>query len=269
MKRLVSTFLLSILYFQSLFASYHLELNTSYDYFRGMPDGSWNGNNGALIAANVGKDLFDCVNAQLGGSYGLYNWDGRGNLVFENPKIVEQIGFITVGFSSSFCQWTGGLVYDRMMANHFGIYDLSPSIDQLRYQVGYSFCDDELGFWGTIRLGRSLKYPLGVPTKFQAIGQMNLFWSHVFQNCAQTTLWLGIPYQDSLMFNGGKAGKFIAGFSFRVPLTERFFLDGNGSYMAARTRQGMAQSRNYGSNICVRTSPTVSTVDAQTAMRLI
>lgn len=251
MKRLLSTFLMILLCFQSLFASYHLELNTSYDYFRGMPDGSWNGNNGVLIAANSGMDLFDCMNAQLGGSYGLYNWDGRGNLVFENPKVVEQIGFLTVGVSSSFREWSAGLVYDRMFASHFGIYDLSPSIDQLRYQLGYLFCSDEVGFWGTVRLARSLKNALGVPTKFQAIGQMNLFWSHFFENCAQTTLWLGIPYQDSLMYSGGKAGKFIAGFSFRVPLAERLSLDGNASYMAARTRQGAIQSRNYGSNICV------------------
>lgn len=234
-----------------LLAGYSLELNTCYDYFRGMPDGSWNGNNGALIGGNAGLCLFDYANLQAGGSYGLYNWDGRNNLVFSNPKIVEQIGFITVGISSSLCGWSAGLVYDRMISEHFGIYDVSLNLDQLRFQVGYSFCSEEFGVWGTGNLSNRQKDALGVPIRFKTIGQLNFFWSHFFQNCAQTTLWVGTPYQNSLMFPNKRAGKFTAGFSFRVPLTERFFLDGNGSYMAARKSSGSVQSRNYGANICL------------------
>lgn len=251
MKKQVATFLIHFFCVKALLLSYTLDVNTSYDYFRGMPDGSWNGNSGALIGANSGMTLFDCAGIQLGGSYGLYNWEGRGNVVFTNPKAVEQVGFITVGASSSLCEWNGGLVYDRMFTRHFGIYDLSPSIDQLRFQVGYTFCSDEVGIWGTHSLTSSHKNALGLPVSFKAIGQMNLFWRHFFENNAQTNVWVGTPYENSLMFPHGKAGNFIAGFSFRVPLTQQLFLDGNGSYMVARTSHGVFQSRNYGSNICV------------------
>ena len=149
MKQLFARVFLSFFWMHGLLAGYSLELNTCYDYFRGMPDGSWNGNNGALIGGNAGLCLFDYANLQAGGSYGLYNWDGRNNLVFSNPKIVEQIGFITVGISSSLCGWSAGLVYDRMISEHFGIYDVSLNLDQLRFQVGYSFCSEEFGVWGT------------------------------------------------------------------------------------------------------------------------
>lgn len=251
MKRQVATFLMIFFSIKSLLTGYSLQLNTSYDYFRGLPDGSWNGNNGAFIAANGSVSLFDFINVQLGGSYGLYNWDGRGSVVFGNTKKLEQIGFITAGASSFWCGWNGGLVYDRLFTDHFSIYDLNPSIDQIRFQGGYSFCSDELGAWGTLDLSRSHKRALGLPVSFKAIGQMNLFWSHIFQNCAKTTVWIGIPYRKSLKHPHGKAGNFITGFSFRAPLAANLYLDGNGSYMFARAAHGVAQSRNYASSICI------------------
>lgn len=251
MKKQVATFLMSFLCVKTLVLGFGLEINTSYDYFRGLPDGSWNGNSGALIGANSSLCLYETVAVQLGGSYGIYNWDGRGNVVFANPKRVQEIGFVTAGLSSSFCNWNGGLVYDRLFANHFSIFALSPSIDQIRFQVGYNFCSDELGIWGTHSLKTDHKLALGLPVSFKAIGQMNLFWSHFFENCAQTTLWIGMPYENSLMYSHQKAGNFIAGFSFKAPLTQQLYLEGNGSYMVARNAPGAIQSRNYISNLCL------------------
>lgn len=251
MKKQVATILISFFWMQALLSGYSLEVNTSYDHFRGLPDGSWNGNDGALIAINSGISVYDCVGLQLGGSYGLYNWNGRGNLVLANPKQIEQIGFVTAGASSSFCNFNGGLVYDRLFTKYFGLYDVSPSVDQLRLQLGYSFCCDEVGIWATHDLTTAHENALGIPVSFRTIGQVNLFWSHLFYNCAKATLWIGTPYRNSLMFSGGRAGTLIAGFSFRAPLTNCLFLDGNGSYMGARRSDGVVQSRNYGSSLCL------------------
>lgn len=252
MKKQFAIFLMSLVFVKAQIFGFTVELNTSYDYFRGIPDGSWNGNTGALIAANGNIDVLDCMNVQLGGSYGWYNWDGRGNVVFANPKRVEQIGFVTAGGSVCFCEWKGGIVYDRMFTQHFGIYNADPSIDQLRFKAGYTFCcSDELGVWGTLDLTRAHQRRLGVPLEFKAIGQMNLFWSHFFENCAETTVWIGMPYRDSLRYHHKIPGVFIAGFAFRAPLTEQFLLEGNGSYMAARRSHGVNQSRNYGASISV------------------
>ena len=251
MKKLLSTFLLSLTALSSLKAV-TVELNGSYDYFRGIPDGSWNGNTGLLAGINCGYNLFDAVNLQLGGSYGAYNWNGRGNVVFRNPKAIEQIGFITAGASTSLCDFNFGLVYDRMFSHHFGIYDLSPSFDQLRFHTGYNLCEsDEAGLWGTIDLCRSKKRALGISTKFKTIGQLNLFWRHYFANCSSILVWAGLPYRDSLRFPHGKAGNFIAGAAIQAPLTERLSFVGYGSYMVARHSSGVKESRNYAANICI------------------
>lgn len=163
-----------------------------------MPEGSWNGNSGAKIGLNSAIPLYDYlddnVDFQIGGSYGLYNWNGHGNVVFANPKKTEQVGFVTAGVSSSYWDARAGLVYDSLYVTHYGIYDHSFSIDQLRFQGGYDFWCEEVGIWGTIDLTRAHKKALGVPVSYKAIGQMNLFWSHFFENCAETTLWIGMPY---------------------------------------------------------------------------
>lgn len=251
MRRQLAIFLISFFWFNLQLSSFTLEFNTSYEYFRGLPEGSWNGNSGAFAGVNGIVPLYEGLDIQVGGSYGAYNWDGRGNVVFNNPKATEQIGFVTAGASYGYCNWKGGVVYDRFFSKHYSVYDLKVSVDQLRFKGGYSFCREEVGVWGTLDLNGAHKKALGLPVRFKAIGQMNLFWSHLFENSAETTLWVGMPYRHSLMFPHSKAGDFIGGFSFRVPLTERFYLDGNGSYMSARHSHGVKESRDYGSSICV------------------
>lgn len=251
MKKQFATLLIGFLSIWAPLLGLNLELNVSYDYFRGMPDGSWNGNNGVIFAANMGTCVWDCIGVQAGGSFGIYNWDGRGNLVFNNPKKLEQQTFATAGLFSSFGHFNAGLVYDHLFTKHFGIFDLNPSIDQLRFQGGYQFCSEEFGVWGTAHLHTSHKWALGVPISFKAINQINVFWTHFFENCAMTTLWIGAPYENSLRYSHKPAGVLIAGFSLRVPLTERLLVDGNGSYMRARRSHGVQQSKNYAANICI------------------
>lgn len=251
MKKQFATFFIGLFLANASLTALCYELNTSYDYFRGIPDGSWNGNSGAFVAGNVGMGLYDCFAAQLGGSYGLYNWDGRENQVFKNSKALEHEAFLTVGVSSSINEFNLGLVYDRCWVKHFSIYDVEASFDQLRFQGGYQFCSEEVGLWGTARLTTAHKHALGVPVSFKAINQINAFWSHYFENCAMTTIWLGAPYGNSLRHHHKPAGVFTAGFAVRAPLTECLAIDAHGAYMRARHASGSEQSRNWGANICV------------------
>lgn len=246
MFKRISMFLMGISALQAV----SVEVNVSYDHYRGLPDGSWNGNDGAYAAANAGACLFDILGIQAGGSYGLYNWDGRQNLHFTNPKAIQQQAFITAGLFTSISHINAGLVYDRLFTHHFGIYDVSPSIDQLRFQAGYLFCTDELGLWGTSELTHKTTDVLGIPMKFKAVSQLNLFWTHYFANGAKTSLWAGAPYRKSLRFPRGSAFDFIAGASFRAPLMNSLFVEGHGSYVKARHGQGAFQSRNYAANLC-------------------
>ncbi len=251
MKKLFAIILMAVCLGSSQAECINIELNASYDNFRGIPDGSWNGNNGALLSGNAAVCIADMFSVQAGGSYGLYNWDGRQNLVFRNPKALQTESFITAGIATLIGPFNLGLVYDRVFTRHFGIYDLSPSFDQLRFQAGYQFCCDEFGVWGTAHLETSHKNALGLPISYRAIDQINLFWSHYFDNCAKTTLWAGLPYRDSLRYEHRAAGEFILGFSARVPLTDCLYLDGHGAYMRARQASGAFQSLNYAANICI------------------
>ena len=252
MKKRFATFLIGFFWIHSCVFGYNLELNLSYDYFRGMPDGSWNGNSGLLAAANFGVDLYEGINGQVGGSYGLYNWNGRANLQFKNPKQVEQQGFVTAGFFATIQQeYSAGLVYDRLFTRNFGIYGVDPNFDQLRFHLGYQICREEIGMWGTVRLQTAHRRALGLPVRFRAINQLNLFWTHFFDNCASTLLWAGVPYGESLEHRHGRPGNFIAGFALRAPLMERLFIDGYGSYMSPRHGHGLKETRNYAANVCI------------------
>ena len=251
MKKQFATLLTGIFLIHTTLSAFDLELNASYDYFRGLPDGSWNGNSGAFISANLGTCFYERIGAQLGASYGLYNWDGRENQVFQNPKKLEQQAFITAGIFSSWGQFNGGITYDRQFTRNFSIYSQNLSVDQLRFQAGYQFCREELGVWGTTNLTTSHKRALGIPVNFRAISQMNFFWSHYFENRALSTLWIGAPYTHSLRFPHKTAGVITAGFALRAPLGENLFVDGHGSYMRARKTTGATQSRNYDANVCV------------------
>ena len=120
MKRQFATFLISFFLIHTSLFSFNLEMNASYNHFRGLPDGSWNGNNGVFLMGNASSCLYEPIAVQAGGSFGLYNWDGRGNLVFKNPKKLEQQAFVTAGFFSSYGSFNAGLVYDRLFTQHFG-----------------------------------------------------------------------------------------------------------------------------------------------------
>lgn len=247
MKKQFATTLTALLFLPFFLSGYDVESTVAYDYFRGIPDGSYNGNSGVYFAANSNVCVCDITAIQLGGSFGIYNWDGRDNLVFKNDKNPLYQGFLTLGAASSFDSFNGGLVYDHMFTNHFGIYRLSPSIGQIRYQVGYQFNQDELGLWGTVRTNTSHKSALGIPVSFRAINQLNGFWSHNFCNGAFTSLWIGAPIGNSLIRHGS-AGVLTAGFLARAPLTSSWALDAHGSYMLSKKSNS---SRNYSASIAV------------------
>lgn len=252
MKKHFATLLMGFILIHAHVCGYVIELNGSYDYFRGMPDGSWNGNSGGVLSANICTPIFNRFGFQLGGSYGFYNWDGRQNLSFTNPNVILQEDFITVGLVTRAGPLRAGVVYDRLFSDHFGIYDLTPSIDQMRLQAGYNFCREEVGVWGTAHLTTVHRFSLGLPVSFRAIDQMNVFWTHRFRNCAKTTIWAGVPYTFSLMYPRQNAGAYIVGFAIRAPLLKNLYFDGHGSYMGSRTTAcGCLRTTNYNANLCL------------------
>lgn len=232
----------------------------AYDYFRSLPEGSWEGNTGVVFGVNLGMPMpkYACEGwgLQLGGSYGIYDWSGRGSALSGNSKEVQQEGFLTLGvFRKAVCTcagWNFGGVIDMQFNKNAGVYALDPTLSQLRLQAGYllPYCN-ELGIWGTINTNTSSRSAAGNNVKFRAINQWNLFWTHYFPNSARTMLWAGLPASKTLLYSKGRPGNWILGASFNVPLTDRLAIDGHATYMRARHRGGVVESRNYGANICL------------------
>jgi hypothetical protein len=238
---------------------YSVEAGIGYDYFRGLAEGSWEGNTGALVSCNVGiftsYPSAGCLGAQAGGSYGVYDWSGRGSSPKGKQGSTQQQVFLTGAIFRKTCSCSGlnaGLAYDWMGNKNFGVFALQNDIGQLRFQGGYILDQkDEWGIWGTLDVHTSHKRSQGIPISFRAISQVNLYWQHFFDNNAQTVLWAGIPYKKSLMFSTGRAGKFILGASFHTPLTCRLSLEGHACYMRGHSGSRFVRHRDYGANICL------------------
>lgn len=231
------------------------EINLDYDHFRGIPEGTWNGNNGGVIGANFGVSLFDMFGIQAGGSYGVYDWYGRGPVGPGSSSDVQQQGFLTGGVyhQTPWCDgFQGGVVVDWMFNKNFSVFALDPSFGQLRLQAGYLFNgSDELGFWGTVYLNTNHKVAFQIPVSYRAIGQVSLFWRHLFENCAETMVWVGLPYRKGLMVPGKRAGQYLVGASFSVPLTSSLSIEGHGVYMGPTGNKSSNRFQNDDVNICI------------------
>ncbi len=229
------------------------EVNIAYDDFRGLPEGTWNGNTGVLIGVNLGTTLFDLFGVQVGGSYGVYDWYGRGPVVNDTGGVQQQ-GFVTGGvFRRDPCcnGFQGGVVIDWMFNKNFGVFALDPSIGQVRFQVGYLWEGyDEFGVLGTANVNTARETVFQVPARFRAVSQVSLFWRHIFENGGESMVWAGAPYNSSLMYSGKRSGTYLIGASFRAPLTACLDLEAHGVYMGP-VGNSSNRFRNYDANVCI------------------
>ena len=232
------------------------DLTLALDCFRSLPDGSWGGNMGAYGALNlawaVPKLKQQGVGIQAGGSYGVYDWDGRGSV---DSMSLQLEGFISVGafrMTPHNPGFNAGVTYDWMFNQESGVFGLSPNMAQVRGQLGYLFRGgNEFGFLGSYDTSTSHQSYASLPITFRAVSQVNAFWRHIFKNRGETMIWAGTPYRKGLMFESGRTGSYIVGASFKAPLTRTLSVDAHGMYMGARTNTGDNESQNYAANVCV------------------
>lgn len=240
------------LFYQS-WCPIEIDTTLALDDFRGIYTGSWDGSFGAVSALNLTVPIARSFSAQIAGSYGLYDWAGRGSTPFKNSKTFEQQGFISVATSyqtPNASGWNAGLAYDWMLNKNFGVFAVNPDFDQVRGQVGYLFKGgNELGVWSAYGIQTDHKHSQNIPLKFRGISQVNLFWSHYFKSHGYAMLWVGTPYRRGLMYTSGRAGRFIIGAQFSIPVTNSLSIEGHGSYMDPRHGSGIVPSRNYGADI--------------------
>ena len=148
--------------------------------------------------------------------------------------------------------WTGGVVYDFQANVHAGVFGSSPSMGQMRGQIGYTFRGhNQFGLFATYDTGTTTSQIGSLSVQFRAISQINAFWMHTFKNQGWMTLWAGTPYRKGLMFPSGRAGTFIVGAGFKAPLTGCLSVEGHAVYMGAHGDADYPGSHNYASNVSV------------------
>lgn len=229
-------------------------------------------NDGAYIGLNVGLPIpgLSCegIGAQIGGSWGAYDWNGRESSPFGNPRAIQQQLFLTGGlfWKTTCCSGINmGVVYDWMINKYFGAYGMQANMDQIRYQAGFLWdCSDEFGFWGTNPVFTAHRCPAGVIVKYRAINQINLFWQHNFDNCGYAMIWGGVPYGKGLLFSSDNAvtkrvikykdqrpGQFTVGFRAGAPLSSCLSVEGHAAYMHPTSFVKGEESQNEAFNVSI------------------
>jgi hypothetical protein len=231
-----------------------IDLSLALDDFRSLPEGSFEGNLGALSAINLKAPLPQAFSVQLAGSYGLYDWYGRSSAPV-NSGSVQQQGFITFAASRQTEKsygFNGGLAYDCMLNKNFGLFAVNPFFYQIRGQMGYLIeGGNELGVWASYGINTANKEAGQVPLQFRAINQVNLFWCHYYKNNGYTMIWAGSPYRRGLMYKSGRPGAFTLGAQFSIPMTSYFSIQGTAAYMGARNVTGIRSSSNYAADVSI------------------
>jgi hypothetical protein len=232
-----------------------LDITLGFDQFRSLPEGSWSGNSGAFAAANIKIPLPLLFSTQLGGSFGLYDWNGRSSTQPKDSKPLQQQGFLTVAASrqtGSSSGFNAGLAYDWMLNKNFGLFATNPFFDQIRGQFGYLFKGgNEIGVWGTYGIHTSHLESQQVPLKFRGISQVNLFWCHYFKTLGYAMLWAGTPYRRGLMYSSGRPGQYLVGAQFSAPMTHSLSIEGHAVYMGSRNGSGIVSAKNNAANISI------------------
>lgn len=237
---------------------------TGIDSFRGVTNGSYPGNDGALTGLNLGGALLEDagIGWQVGGTYGIYNFNGTqspGSHIDSNT----QQGFLTMGFfrrANINRRLSWGIVHDWMFTNNFGAFGNSPTLAQFRGQVAWALSsNNEIGVWATVQDRRVTRASgaLGTPVSYQAIDQGNLFWHHKYGAYgADSWFYFGIPLDSRLAVpansagfpvggSGGSIGSFILGTNWLIPINDRLSGYMNGMYMRPSAAEGMNAAGAY------------------------
>ena len=231
------------------------------DSFKGISDGSYQSNFGALAGVNAAMPLLGLGDRgfgwQLGMTAGIYDLDGRSSTTVNRSETQRQT-FVTTGFfrkGDEDRRLSYGLVYDWMLNDNWGVYGTSPTLGQWRGQVEYALSNcNAVGMYGCVRdLGSEQRIrDTQITVGTRAMSQFNVFWHHKFCSGADSRVWVGAPERERL--NGdGSLGDWLVGANVEVPLSERLALYGNAEYVhpsaAAGATASIESSWNVGMGI--------------------
>lgn len=198
---------------------------------------------GLVTGFNTGFALGDSrVRAQLGGSYGVYDFKGRTTTFPVSDDSLEQQTFVTAGFykRGDVCcgdRISWGAVYDWMGAHQWGWAGNELYLGQVRLLGGYAINEcNEIGVWGTFQAqddSVALNFPPTVnSTDVRAKNQLNTYWRHNWAFGGNTNAYVGV-------LDSADNGSWLFGLLGDAPLSNNVSLYGNFTYVAAGSATGL------------------------------
>jgi len=205
--------------------------------FKGPLDQGRNGNFGFHEGFNVGGHLWltKCVSYQFGGTWTQQNFHGDQTPGFYRDDTRQQV-FGTAGFfvrADNCLPWQGGVVVDWLHDD----YGVEYNVGQVRAEISRVGCfGNEFGFMGAFRI-REDEVNMGTIGQLQGlvtlqtVDQYCLFVRTHFDNCGEGRLWGGATGDGDGIFGG----------DYRIPLSDRFLLQGNFNYLITRESEQQGQ----------------------------
>ncbi len=183
-----------------------------YDGFD-LPEGGFR--NAARLGVNWGFPLFsDYVG--FGGQIG-----GSGSVTEDQEQVFVTAGLFWRGDMQYGSAWNVGAVFDFM---HDGL--LETQVTQVRGQISYvADFRNEFGVWGAGRTSDDITVSNRVA---EPVGQVNLFWRHLWTVGLDTTVWVGWRDGQSKADESNDASGAAIGARVYYPLTESWALAAGG-----------------------------------------
>jgi hypothetical protein len=214
---------------------------SGYESWRGPSEGTFPDNNGGSGGGNIAMPIGSWmkekgIGFQMGGSYGLYNWNGSAS---NGNQQAQQQAFYTYGFfrrADEGRRTSWGIVQDWQVNTNFGELGQSFALSQWRGQIAYALsAKNEVGFTGSLRDQGAVKPTAGLgDVRYQAVNQINAFYHRKFMSCGgDGWFYIGVPENYRLnTTQGGSLGGVIFGNRMLVPLNDCTSLYANWNYMA-------------------------------------
>jgi hypothetical protein len=142
--------------------------------------------------------------------------------------------FTTIGlFQRTDWGLNWGVAYDFLFEDYYDNFNLG----QVRAKVGYQLTPcDEIGAWGTIATEKDNGTFGAIPVTLRPIDQASLFWRHTWENCAQTTFWIGgCPGHGQVNVALGDlpptGPRVVFGSDLHIPLSDSWALFGEANFL--------------------------------------
>lgn len=199
---------------------------------------------GAVAGFNTAFGLGESrVRAQVGASYGWYDFKGR---TIDDPgqeASVQQQAYVTFGFykRSDICcgdRISWGVVYDQFFGHQWGWTADEIYLAQVRGILGYAINEcNEVGVWGTFRTNQDLagisSVGANINTTVRTMNQANAYWRHNWAFGGNTMMYVG-------GFDQADVASWQLGMLNTVPLNHSVSLYGNFNYVVPGSASGLA-----------------------------